>query len=85
MFKIVISKSAAKDLNSIPDAQIPGIVEAIDSLANNPRPSGCKKLKGSKEEFWRIRQGNYRVIYQISDSIQVIDIRRIGHRKDVYQ
>jgi len=54
-------------------------------LAENPRPAGCKKLKGTHEDLWRIRIGNYRVIYTINDTIQIIDIQKIGHRKDIYE
>ena len=58
---------------------------AIDNLSIEPRPSGCKKLKGSLERLWRIRIGDYRVIYSIEDKIEVLDIRRVRHRKDVYE
>lgn len=84
MYQIVISKSAAKDLYDLPNAQISRIVQAIDQLAINPRPPGCKKLKGQTEDFWRIRQGDYRIVYSVSDTIQVVDIRRIRHRREVY-
>ena len=58
---------------------------AIDSLADDPRPHGCKKLKGEKEYLWRIRVGEYRVIYMIDDEIKVIDVRKVGDRKNIYQ
>lgn len=54
-------------------------------LANNPRPIGSKKLKGASENLWRIRIGDYRVVYLIEDSIKIIEIRKIGHRKDIYR
>ena len=53
-------------------------------LEDDPRPPGSKKLVGEKEDLWRIRIGNYRIIYTVDDSIFIVDIRRIGHRKDVY-
>jgi len=84
MYSIVVSKSAVKDLEKLPKAILAPIIEAIDGLAENTRPSGCKKLKGSSEEFWRIRKGDYRVVYQISDQVKIIDIRRIRHRRNVY-
>jgi mRNA interferase RelE/StbE len=59
------------------------IVEAIDQLATNPRPVGYKKLKGS--ETCRIRVADYRIIYTVEDVIRLIEIQRIGHRKDVYR
>lgn len=61
------------------------IKEAIDGLAENPRPSGVKKLKGNSEDLYRVRSGDYRVIYTIEDIVKVIDIRKIGHRKDIYK
>jgi len=57
----------------------------INGLAENPRPSGVKKLKGISEDLYRIRSGDYRVIYSISDQIRIVDIRKIGHRKDIYK
>lgn len=59
------------------------IIEAIDALAENPRPEGVKKLKG--EEAYRIRVADYRVVYTIEDFIQIIEVQRIRHRKDAYK
>lgn len=59
--------------------------KAIDNLAAEPKPNGCKKLKASKENLWRIRVGDYRVIYLIADEVEVIDVRRVRNRKDVYE
>ena len=50
-----------------------------------PRPPGSKKLVNSKEQTWRIRVGDYRILYTIEDQIKIVDIRKVGHRKDVYQ
>jgi mRNA interferase RelE/StbE len=63
---------------------VKNLIPIIDGLANNPRPTNSRKLIGQEENLWRIRYGNYRVIYLIDDEIQIIDIRRIRHRKDVY-
>lgn len=57
----------------------------IDELAVNPRPVGCKKLKGEKEYLWRVRVGDYRIIYKIEDVVKVIEIRKVGHRKNIYE
>ena len=84
MYQIVISRSALKDLQQIPQVAVKKIVSDIDALSLNPRPAGCKKLKGISEEIWRIRQGDYRIIYSISDNIRIVDIRRVRHRKHVY-
>ena len=85
MYQIIISSSAEKDLDKLPAAALKKVGNAIDHLAADPRPAGCKKLKGSSEYLWRIRVGDYRVIYSIADKIEVIDVRRVRHRKDVYE
>jgi mRNA interferase RelE/StbE len=85
MFQILFKKSAEKELVRLPKSDIKRISQAIDELAINPRPSGSKKLEGQRESLWRIRIGNYRVIYFIEDTIRIVEIRRIGHRKDIYR
>lgn len=83
MYRIEIKKSALKELSQISQPYNKKIVEAIDELATNPRPTGYKKLKGS--EACRIRVADYRIVYIIADVIQLIEIQRIRHRKDVYK
>ena len=83
MYTIVVKKSAVKELAQITPPYNKKIVEAINNLANNPRPEGVKKLKG--EEAYRIRVADYRVIYTIEDVIKVVEIQRIRHRKDAYK
>lgn len=83
-YRISIRRRALKDLELLPVKTSQQLIKAIDNLAKDPRPQGCKKLKGEEEYMWRIRVGNYRVLYTIEDTIKVIDIRRIGHRKDFY-
>jgi len=61
------------------------ISHAIDALEENPRPSGCKKLKDATENLWRIRVGDYRIIYVIADEVKIVDVRKVGHRKDIYE
>lgn len=85
MYEIIIGSSAEKDLNKLPASVLKKVVPAIDSLAKEPRPNGCKKLKGSDENLWRIRVGDYRIIYMIGDTLKIIDIRRVRHRKEVYE
>lgn len=58
--------------------------QAIRALAINPRPPGCRKLVGSKSD-WRIRVGDYRVIYEIADAIRVVRVNRVRHRREVYR
>ncbi len=85
MYSITIKKSAAKELEHLPGNIIKKITQEIYHLAENPRPAGSKKLKGSSENLWRIRIGDYRIVYLIEDTIKIIDIRKIGHRKDIYR
>lgn len=83
MYKIQILKSADKTLRNVARKERVRIVEQISQLAENPRPFGCKKLRGT--EFYRIRIGDYRVIYKIEDEVLLILVIRIGHRKDIYK
>lgn len=82
-YKITIKKSAVKSLEKIPEPYYSNIKAAILSLIENPRPKGYKKLKG--RDGYRIRVGNYRIIYEIFDTILLIDIIALGHRKDIYE
>jgi mRNA interferase RelE/StbE len=84
MYSVIIEKPALKSLATIPDKDAKKITKAIDELADNPRPNGIKKLKGS-DDFYRIKVGNYRVIYEINDGELVIVVVEIGHRKEVYK
>jgi len=85
MYQIIISNSAEKDMEKLPVYALKKVEVAIDLLSEKPRPAGCKKLKGTHKNLWRIRVGDYRVIYSVADKIEVIDIRRVRHRKDVYE
>ena len=83
-YRLLIKKSAAKELESIPrkkDRQ--RIVRRIGALADNPRPTGCKKLTGS--ERYRLRQGHYRIVYEIQDRQLIVYIVKLGARKSVYR
>ena len=83
-YKIAIVKKAYKELEALPSKTNAQIVQAIDGLKEEPRPPGCKKLKGEAETIWRIRVGDYRILYFIEDTIRIVEIRRVGHRKDIY-
>jgi mRNA interferase RelE/StbE len=83
-YRVVFTASAARELKKLPSQVIARMVTRIQSLASNPRPAGCKKLQGGDRE-WRIRVGDYRVIYTIDDSKLLVEVTRIRHRKDVYQ
>lgn len=82
-YTIVLTKKAQKQLDSLPESMINSIISAISELEDNPRPSGCKKLKG--RDGYRIRVGNYRIIYEVFDNKLLIDVIAVGHRKDIYE
>lgn len=82
-YKITIKKSAAKELQDIPKKDLLKIIKRIQSLAENPRPTGSQKL--SAREQYRIRQGDYRIVYSIDDKKLLVDIVKIGHRREVYR
>ena len=83
-YRIEIKSSAAKELEKLPRKMIPRVVTAINGLAENPRPQGVKKLVGF-ERIYRIRVGDYRILYDIFKKELIIEIIRIRHRKDVYK
>lgn len=83
-YNVVFSKRAAKDIGKLSADVVEKIMPVIISLQEDPRPAGCKKLKGYKD-LWRVRIGNYRVLYSISDSILLVDIREVGNRKNIYE
>ena len=85
MYQITIKREALKELQLLPKNAVSNISASIDALSDNPRPVGCKKLKGGAENLWRIRIGDYRVIYSIDDVVLIVGIRRIGHRKNIYE
>ena len=82
-FKVTFKKSVAKDLRSISNSDIKRILKKIDSLCENPRAEGCVKL--SAQERYRVRQGLYRIIYEIRDKELVVHVVKIGHRSGVYK
>ena len=82
-FKITFKKSVAKDLKSLPKSDIKRILSMIDSLSENPRRKGAIKLSG--ENLYRIRQGLYRIIYEIRDNELVVQVIKVGHRSEVYK
>ena len=81
--QIILPKSAQKALDLLPDEVATRIMEALERLKDQPRPPGCKKLRG--ENAWRIRIGDYRVIYEIQDKVLKVIVVTIGHRRDVYR
>jgi len=84
VYSLSIKPSAAKEIQSISDkATLTRLIEKIKSLATQPRPLGSEKLAG-RPNLYRIRQGNYRIIYSVDDERRVVDVVKVGHRRDVY-
>ena len=82
-YSILLTKSAAKELERVPTKDRQRIVTRIGSLADNPQPMGAEKLSG--DEKYRIRQGNYRILYEIVDTDLIVTVVRIGDRREVYR
>lgn len=81
-YSVEINKKARKSLDKLSDFIVAPVLNAINDLADNPRPQGYRKLKGRKG--YRIRVGDYRVIYEIFDHVLLIEVVDLGHRKDIY-
>jgi mRNA interferase RelE/StbE len=84
MFQVFLTASAEKQFARLSASLRRRMTEAFDGLRENPRPRGCVKLKG-EDELWRIRVGDYRVVYTIQDDQLIVLVVRVAHRKDVYQ
>lgn len=82
-YEIQLKRSAAKELEEVPHKDRVKIVAKIQALASNPRPIGSEKLTAG--ESYRIRHGNYRVLYEIDDTRIVITVIRVAHRREVYR
>jgi len=84
VYRLELTRPARKALDSLPRTIQPRVEAAIAALATRPRPSGSAKLKG-EDNLWRIRVGDYRVIYEIRDEVLVVIIVRVAHRRDAYR
>jgi mRNA interferase RelE/StbE len=84
MYRVLLGRAAEKDLSRLSPQIHDRVIEAIRGLATNPRPRGCRKLAGCEND-WRIRVGDYRVVYEIADAIRVVRINRVRHRREVYR
>ena len=83
-YRVALTTSAEKELRGLPAKMVARIVPRLEYLASAPRPLGCKKLKGGDTE-WRIRVGDYRIVYVIDDRARTVDVTRIAHRREVYE
>ena len=82
-YELVFRKSVAKDLRAIPNQDVKRILKRIRDLAEDPRPDGCEKLSG--HERYRIRQGVYRIVYEIEDDRLIVLVVKVGHRREGYR
>jgi len=82
-YELVFRKSVAKDLRALPKKDVKRIMQRILPLAHDPRPAGCERL--SSQERYRVRQGVYRIIYEINDDRLTVLVVKVGHRREVYR
>ncbi len=82
-YRLLIKPSAVHELEALPLKERRRVVTRVWGLADQPRPLGCEKLSG--HELYRLRQGNYRILYEIVDHDRSVTIIKIGHRRDVYR
>ncbi len=83
MYRILLRRLAQRTLDRLPKGDFAAVVEAIQGLATTARPRGVEKVKSTG--LWRIRQGDYRIIYSIDDGEKAITVVRIGHRREIYR
>jgi mRNA interferase RelE/StbE len=84
MFSVLLERAAEKDLARLPARIHDRVIAAIMGLGKNPRPPGCRKLAGSKDD-WRIPVGDYRVVYEIAEAVRIVRINRVRHRREIYR
>lgn len=84
VYQVLLERSAERDLRRLSAEVHDRVIEAIRELSNDPRPPGCRKLAGTKDD-WRIRVGDYRIVYEIADAVRIVRVHRVRHRRDVYR
>lgn len=84
MYEVLLERRAERDLRRLETVDFRRIIPEIKALADNPKPVGCRKISGSKND-WRIRIGEYRIVYEIDDSAKVVKVMRVRHRREVYR
>jgi mRNA interferase RelE/StbE len=82
-YKLVFRKSVSKDLRPIPNEQVARILKRIEALQDDPRPVGSEKLSG--QDRYRVRQGVYRIVYEIANDMLIVTVVKVGHPKAVYR
>lgn len=84
MYEVYLERAAERDLKRLPAEAFHRIISSIRTLSENPRPPGCRKVTGSEND-WRIRIGDYRVIYEIDEGEKAVKVFRIRHRREAYR
>lgn len=84
MYEVYLEHAAEKDLKKLPEKVFHRMITQIESLRENPRPTGCRKITGSKQD-WRIRIGDYRIIYEIDENSRAVNIMRVRYRREAYR
>ena len=84
MYRVSLERAAERDLRRLPARLHDRVIATIQALADEPRPSGCRKLTGTDRD-WRIRVGDYRVVYEIDDAAEEVCVNRVRHRREVYR
>jgi mRNA interferase RelE/StbE len=82
-YSLVVKKSAERELRAFPKVDLRRVLDRIRGLAQNPPPSGSEKLSG--QSHYRVRQGDYRIVYSVDDDHRIITVVKIGHRREVYR
>ncbi len=82
-YRVFLKRSAVRELEALPDGDRRRVVRRIQGLSDDPRPAGCEKLSG--QEKFRLRQGDYRILYSVDDAESEVTVVKIGHRRDVYR
>ena len=82
-FELRFKPSVAKDLRGVPKTEVRRLLKRIEALGDDPRPAGCEKLTG--RDLYRIRQGMYRIVYSVDDAAVVVEVIKVGHRREVYR
>lgn len=83
-YELRVLPSVAKDLRGLPRAEVQRVLHRMEALRTNPRGPGCEKLSG-QPELYRVRQGDWRIVYRIEDRVLVVEVVRVGHRREVYR
>ncbi len=84
MFEVLLERTAERDLKRFAAREFDRMIREIKALGENPRPVGCRKITGSEND-WRIRVGDYRIVYEIDNTERTVKVMRVRHRREVYR